>query len=131
MNINELLNNNEECFLYNVACGMFFVGNYKDALKIYELLLLINDSNLLYFKSVASCYQNLKNYRSAILNYQYVYSCFPEQHLDCLYYMGYCFYKLDDYHMCRLKLNQFIQMNTSESEYIKQSKILLEIIGRL
>ena len=116
-------------YIYNLGAKKCEIGDYKNALPIFQFLVLLKPNYSLYLKSIAGCLQNLESYMEAYMYYQAAFMVDSKGCQDCLFYMAFCAIKLEKSEQALPLLNQFLQDNPGH-ELEKKSKLLLKGIQK-
>ena len=117
----------EKDSLYNMFVGYFEAGDYAHAAKIIETLCLIDTMNTMYLKSLASCYQQQKEYLSAFVYYNYVFII--DQDEFCLYYMANCLIELQEFEQALYQIDKLLLI-TKHEPLLNKAKILSKYIKK-
>ena len=83
------LTDQDVAFLYNLGVRLFRLGQYNKTLSIFQLLVVYDQRNVIYLKSLAGCCQALSEFSRAAFLYQHAYALDNSSN-DCLYYSGVC-----------------------------------------
>ena len=118
------LTQEEMNYIYNLAAKKCEIGDFENALPIFQFLVLYKPSDMLYQKSMAGCLQNLQKYTEAYMQYQTVYMLDSENNQDCLFYMAFCAIKMEKPDIAKNLLEEFLSQNP-EHEHEKKARLLL------
>lgn len=118
------LSDEEINYIYNLGAKKCEIGDFQNALPIFQFLTLFKPGTPLYLKAIAGCMQNLEQYMEAYMYYQSAYMVSKTQHSDCLFYMAFCAIKLTNNDQAIELLNQFLKFNPGH-ELEKKAKLLL------
>lgn len=81
--------------VYGQAYRLYNTGKYKDAIKIFRLLLMINSTEPKYAMGLAACFHMLKDYKIAADTYSIVGVIDPESPIS-FYHASDCFLQMGD-----------------------------------
>lgn len=82
--------------MYAAAYILYQSGQYEKALKMFQSLTLLDHFEFKYFFGLASCYQQLKNYKDAVTIYGVAYMLEPHDPA-VPFHSAYCHMQLEDY----------------------------------
>ncbi len=126
---NVSLSKEELNYIYNMGAKKCEIGDFENALPIFQFLSLYSVGNPLYLKAIAGCLQNLSQFKDAYMYYQSAYMCDMKNSQDCLFYMGFCAIKLQEPDMAKDLLSKFIEKNP-EHEFEKKARLLLQGLSK-
>lgn len=130
--LEQRLTDPEQRFLYNLAVKNFKTANYQRALPVFQFLVLEDNNNYLYLKSLAACYYSLKEYWMALATYeQCLLVSSAEERFECLYYMGMCHFELTAYAAAKVAFDNFLDSSPTNATLIKKARLYLEAIGQM
>ncbi len=118
------LSKEEINYIYNLAAKKCEIGDFQNALPIFQFLVLFKPGTSLYLKAIAGCLQNLEQYMEAYMYYQSAFMVDMKNSQDCLFYMGFCAIKMQKNDQARELLTQFVKDNAGH-EFEKKAKLLL------
>lgn len=118
------LSKEEINYIYNLGAKKCEIGDFQNALPIFQFLTLFKPGTPLYLKAIAGCMQNLEQYMEAYMYYQSAFMVDMKNNQDCLFYMGFCAIKLQKNEQAVELLTQFLKDNPGH-EYEKKAKLLL------
>lgn len=118
------LSKEEINYIYNLGAKKCEIGDFQNALPIFQFLSLFKPGTSLYLKAIAGCLQNLEKYMEAYMYYQSAFMVDTKANQDCLFYMAFCAIKLQKNDQALELLNQFLKDNVGH-EYEKKAKLLL------
>ncbi len=130
MNLPEL-NEKERNFLYNLAANKCQTGDFKNAVPLFQLLVLLEPKNYLYIKGLAGTLHGLGNYLEALELYRVVYLLDKNLNIDTLFYMGDCLLNLKKLGEARENLELFVQIASGDlyrdryDSQLKRAQLLL------
>ncbi len=111
-------------YIYNLGAKKCEIGDFQNALPIFQFLTLFQPGTPLYLKAIAGCSQNLEKYMEAYMYYQSAFMVNTKENQDCLFYMAFCAIKLEKSDQAHELLTQFIKDNPGH-ECEKKAKLLL------
>ena len=117
----------EKDHLYNMFVGQFESGNYDSAQKIIETLILLEPSNFIYLKSIASTHQQQKDYMQAFIFYNYAYILDKDE--NCLYYMANCLVELNEFDQAQYQINKLLRV-VKNPQLLSRAQILARYIEK-
>jgi predicted Zn-dependent protease len=112
-------------YIYNLAVKKCNIGDFQNALPIFQSLNFIKLGNPLFLKAAAGCLQNLEKYPEAFMHFQGAFLIDMQNNQDCLFYMAYCTIKMKKNDQAVKLLNQFMKDNP-EHPLIKKAQLLLK-----
>jgi tetratricopeptide (TPR) repeat protein len=118
------LNPEEMIYIYNLGAKKCEIGDFENAIPIFQFLLFKDMKNTLYMKSMGGCFQNLERFDEALLCYQSSYILDKKANSDCLFYMGYCALKLKKNEQALEFLTKFCETNP-DHELVKKAKLFM------
>ena len=125
------LSDKERNYLYNYATNKCQTGDFKNAIPLFQLLVLLEPGNFIYIKSFAGALHGEGRFAEAVELYKVVYLLDVKLHCDTLYYMGDCLVNLKMYDEARTNLNLFLEVASSDlykekfASQIKRTHLLL------
>lgn len=120
------LSTKELNYMYNLAAKKCQVGDYNNALNIFQFLTIYDTGNVFYTKAAAGCMQSLEKYQEAYDLYQTAFMLDSKNNPDCLFYMAYCAIKQNNYTDAVSLLESFLEKK-SDNNLEKKANLLLEI----
>ncbi len=120
------LSEGELTYIYNIGVKFVSIGNYDQAIKLFQFLLISDPVNIQYLKALAGSLHAIKDYKNAYNAYFTVYGLDQENQYDCLFYLGACAFYLQDLDAANKYLNEFLvnsqdkKMNARAKLFIKQ-----------
>ncbi len=111
-------NNTLKCLIKEAECQKSMAQFYFNrdifflALPIYEDLSKLEPDNPIYYEKIGFCFEQIKNYRKAIENYQKA-ELFDVNHNWIYKRIGWCFRRLKDY---KNALNSYLEAEKNEPE---------------
>ncbi len=121
---NVTLSQEELNYIYNMGAKKCEIGDFENAVPIFQFLTLYKPGFPLYLKAIAGCLQNLEKYMDAYMYYQSAFMVDQKNSQDCLFYMGFCAIKMQKNKEAQEVLTHFIEKNP-EHELEKKAKLLL------
>jgi len=118
------LSKEEINYIYNMGAKKCEIGDFQNALPIFQFLVLFKPAETLYMKAIAGCLQNLEQYMEAYMYYQSAFMAKMKDNPDCLFYMAFCAIKLQKNDEALNLLNHFLKDNPNH-ELEKKAKLLL------
>lgn len=111
--------------MYNIALQRCAIGNYASAIKILRgLILIANDNQLKYTKTLAMCLHHNSEFAAAAIFYLQVYDEDAATNADCLLYTAECLIQLNELQEAVEYLNLF--MNNHSANYL-DNPILVKV----
>ena len=104
------LTKDEQTYLYNLATKRFIIGDYKNAIACYQYLILCDNANPIYSKSLASCCQKQGKYSIAYMYYRLSYTI-NNTDVECLFYSAVCLFYMQEYTKSLEAFNEYICIN--------------------
>lgn len=111
-------------YIYNQGVKKCEIGDFQNALTLFQFLTLLRPGVPLYLKSVASCLQHLEKYLEAYMHYQSAFIVDIKQQQDCLFFMGFCAIKIQKEQQAVELLTSFLENNPGH-EFEKKAQVLL------
>lgn len=118
------LSKEEINYIYNLGAKKCEIGDFQNALPIFQFLTLFKPGTPLYLKAIAGCLQNLEEYMQAYMYYQSAFMVGMKENQDCLFYMAFCAIKMQKNEQAQELLTQFIKDNAGH-DLEKKAKLLL------
>ena len=114
--------------LFNIGASKFKSGDFYGASTIFQVLVVLDENNITYLKSLASSLQNDKSYLLAVYYYKMAYNIKPTEELDCLFYMANCYIELDKHHEALECLNKFEEKSSMDNMLKARSTLLKKLL---
>lgn len=121
----------EDLKLYTNTVKLINIGNYTAAIKILEDLCKRFPFNSIFLKTLASCFQNQEKYQAAIIAYRTAHMFMPDSNIDCIYFCGICYYKLQRYNEAKIYFKKFIENKNINEIYKKRALLYFNKIESL
>lgn len=102
--------------LYSYGYSLYNQGLYKDALTMFKILILLDDSRAEFIQCLAACYHRLKDYNTAAGMYIIYHQLEPEDPL-ALFYAYDCFINLNEREGAAGSLAVVVKMTENNEKY--------------
>ena len=122
---NKIENEEELLLAYNSGVKFMQAKDYNKALTVFQDL-CTRFPNHIFFKALAGCLQEKKEYLSAILSYKTAYLLAPASNQDCLFFSGVCYYKHGQFQKAKTELEEFLILNVDNEYQVNRAKIYIE-----
>jgi len=131
INSEKRLTEEEQKFLYNLAVKNFKTGSYRRALPVFQFLVMEDNRNFIYLKSLAACYHALNDYWLALITYEQCLDFNSVDSLECNYYIGMCYFELASYASAKTAFQSFLDGSPNNDAFEKKAKLFLDAIEQM
>ena len=127
---NKQLTPDELTYLYNLGSRYMQANDYAKATPIFQFLVSINTTNVLYVKGLAGCSQASGDFVSALFSYKFAYILDIANNVDCLFYAGVCLYKMEQFVRAKTEFENFINSPGADTDMAEKANLYLGAIAK-